>query len=88
MTVWQALLHLLGLFMPAWVMALMMPVAGRWLIGHSQAWPWRRRVLLHGLVGTLVLVTGLVLQGHDGRMATYLVLVLVMGTAEWWMQRG
>lgn len=88
MTVWQALMHLISLFLPAWALALMMPLAGRWLLGHPQAWPWRRRVAMHGLLGMLVLVAGLVLQGQDGRMATYLALVAVAGSAEWWMQKG
>ena len=86
MTVWQALLHLVQLFLPALVLALMMPLAGRWVVGSAQAWPWRRRVLVHALCGSLVLLGGLLLQGHDGRMATYGVLVLVLASAEWLMQ--
>ena len=88
MTVWQAFLHLFQLFLPALAMALMMPLAGRWVVGNERAWPWRRRVLVHGLCGALVLAGGLALQGHDGRMATYGVLVLVLASAEWWMQGG
>ena len=88
MSLWQALLHLFHLFVPALALACMMPLAGRWLIGHPRAWPWQRRLLVHALTGALVLAGGLVLQGHDGRMATYLVLVLVTATAEWVMQRG
>jgi hypothetical protein len=88
MTVWQALLHLVYLLLPAWALALMMPLAGRWLVAHPHAWPWRRRVWVHGLIGMLVLVAGLLVQGHDGRMATYLALVAVAGSAEWVMQRG
>ena len=38
--------------------------------------------------GAAVLVAGLVLQGHDGKMSTYMVLVLVAATVEWAMHRG
>jgi hypothetical protein len=34
------------------------------------------------------LAAGLWLQGQDGKMSTYLALVLVTASAEWWMQRG
>jgi len=36
----------------------------------------------------LVLVLGLVLQGHDGKMSTYMALVLVAATVEWALHRG
>jgi hypothetical protein len=45
-------------------------------------------MLVHAVVGVLVLVAGLVLQGNDGKMSTYMALVLVTATAEWWMLRG
>jgi hypothetical protein len=45
-------------------------------------------MMAHALAGVLVLVAGLVLQGHDGKMSTYMVLVLVAATVEWAMHRG
>ena len=83
----QALFHLVGLLLPALAMAVCMPLAGRWVMGPGGP-TWLKRALLHALAGTLVLVLGLVLQGHDGRMATYAVLVLVSGSLEWAMHRG
>jgi len=87
MTVWQLILHLFNFVMPALAMALLMPWAGRWVIGVVGT-PFKRRILVHALLGALVLVAGLVLQGNDGKMSTYMVLVLVTATAEWWMLRG
>ena len=49
---------------------------------------WWRRVFWHAVVGSLVLLAGLVLQGHDGRMATYAALVLVAASLEWLLHRG
>jgi hypothetical protein len=83
----QLLLHVLNFGLPALAMALLMPWMGRWLMGAG-GWPMGRRMGLHALLGTAVLVAGLVLQGHDGKMSTYLVLVLVAASAEWTMQRG
>ena len=87
MTVWQLTLHLLNFVLPALAMAVAMPWLGRWVMGREQGRVWRR-TLVHALVGILVLSAGLVLQGDDGKMSTYMALVLVAATAEWWMQRG
>lgn len=87
MTVWLLILHLFNFVLPALAMAALMPWAGRWVMG-SGAWPTRRRMAVHAVAGVLVLVAGLVVQGHDGKMSTYLVLVLVAATLEWAMHRG
>jgi hypothetical protein len=87
MTVWLLILHLFNFVLPALAMAALMPWAGRWVMGSGGA-PLRRRMVTHAVAGVLVLVAGLVLQGHDGKMSTYLALVLVAATAEWAMHRG
>ena len=87
MTVWLLTLHLFNFVLPALAMAALMPWAGRWVMG-SDAWPLPRRMVVHAVAGVLVLTAGLVLHGHDGKMSTYLVLVLVAATAEWAMHRG
>jgi hypothetical protein len=87
MTVWQLTLHLFNFVLPALAMALLMPWAGRWVMGVGGI-PVKQRMLVHAFLGVLVLVAGLVLQGNDGKMSTYMALVLVAATAEWWMLRG
>jgi hypothetical protein len=87
MTVWLLILHLFNFVLPALAMAALMPWAGRWVMGSGGA-PLRRRMAVHAVAGVLVLVAGLVVQGHDGKMSTYLALVLVAATAEWTMHRG
>ena len=73
--------------MPAWVMAELLAVlAPRWL--HRGRRPrFVLNLVLSGLLGTLVLVVGLVLTQNDGRMATYAALLLVQATLQWWLQR-
>ena len=87
MTFLQAVFHLVNFMLPALAMAVLMPLAGRWVMGSGGSpWPWR--VLWHGLSGVLVLAAGLWLQGQDGLMSTYAVLVLVAGSLEWLLHRG
>jgi hypothetical protein len=45
-------------------------------------------MVIHALAGTVVLVSGLWVHGHDGKMSTYGILVLVAATLEWAMHRG
>jgi hypothetical protein len=87
MTFWQLVLHLFNFALPALAMALFMPWAGRWVIGPGRA-SLRRRMGVQALCGLAVLVGGLWLHGQDGKMSTYIALVLVAATAEWLMQRG
>jgi hypothetical protein len=44
--------------------------------------------VVSGVFGTAVLAGGLVLWGVDGKMTTYLALVIVCGTAQWLMCKG
>ena len=87
MTFWQLVLHLFNFVLPALAMALFMPWAGRWVVGPGRL-SLGRRMGVHLLSGVLVLVTALWLHGQDGKMSTYIALVLVAATVEWVMQRG
>ena len=87
MTFAQLLFHLANLVLPALALAALMPLAGRWVMGKAGV-SWPRRVLCHAAIGSLVLLAGLLIQGHDGRMATYAALVLVAATLEWVLHRG
>jgi hypothetical protein len=87
MTFGLLLLHLCGFVLPALAMAVFMPWAGRWVMGVGRV-PVRRRMLVHAVSGVLVLIAGLGWHGHDGKMSTYLALVLVAASVEWLMHRG
>jgi hypothetical protein len=87
MTFWQLVLHLFHFALPALAMAMLMPLAGRTVMGPGRI-SLRRRMGVHALCGLVVLVGGLLLHGQDGKMSTYIALVLVAATAEWLLQRG
>lgn len=79
------LLHLFNLVVPAWGMAALLAPALAW---RGRARPFWRVVAGHlvwlGGTGSAVLIAGLVALGRDGRMATYAVLVVVMGGLAAW----
>jgi len=64
MTLWQLLLHVFNFVLPALGMAVLMPCAGRWVMGRGGR-PWGQRMAVHAVAGLLVLVLGLVLQGQS-----------------------
>ncbi len=80
--------HLLNFVAPAfWTAVLLVSAARLAAPGPGRvAWPWR--LALDAGVGVAVLVLGLVLTGHDGAMATWIVLVLAMATTEWCLLRA
>lgn len=87
MTLGLLVLHLWGFVLPALAMALVMPWAGRWVMGPGPT-PVRLRALAHAASGVVVLAAGLWLHGQDGKMSTYIALVVVSATLEWLMHRG
>jgi len=93
MVIWAFFLHLANFVWPALTVAALLACAvllrqgGRkgqpWMRRFGQAWGWL------ALAGVAVLLAGLVVFSHDGKMLTYAALVLVQGTlAAWWRQRA
>lgn len=87
MTFGLLLLHLWGFVLPALAMALVMPWAGRWVMGPGSV-SVLARTAIHAGMGVLVLLAGLWWSGQDGKMNTYIALVLVSATLEWLLHRG
>lgn len=81
--------HLLNLFAPAAALAVLLVLGGRLCLRHCRSpYTWWTQMALQLLLGCAVLVAGLVLWGHDGKMLTYAALVLAGGTGQWWLQLG
>ena len=81
--------HLLNFVAPACVVALILALAVR-CSGRAQhaLLPWGSMLAINALLGTLVLALGTVWTGQDGRVGTYALLVLSMGTCQWWLAGG
>lgn len=81
--------HLLNLVAPAVFLAVSLAVGAR-LVWTKKAHllPWYHMASVNALLGILVLALGGVLSGQDGRMGTYMCLVLVMATCQWLMSSG
>jgi hypothetical protein len=84
--------HLLNFMAPAALLALLLVVLPPLFFGffRSKRPPvesWRVQVAINFVVGVLVLVAGLVLLGRDGKMLTYVGLVLAAATSQW-LQMG
>ena len=85
----DALWHLLNFALPA------LGVAALGALGAKLAWrqelgrtSWVRLALWASVAGLVAVVAGLLLFGRDGRMATYLMLVLASAAALWWSGFG
>ena len=83
------LLHLLSFVAPAFVVALLVALAGRVVLARgARPQPWWMPVLVNFLVGCAVLGAGLWYFGRDGKMATYAALVLAVATSQWLASRA
>ena len=81
----DALWHLLNFALPAFGVGLL-SAAGAKLLWRRElaAKPWRGLARDASLAGLVVLVSGLLIFGQDGRMATYGAMVTVCALTLWW----
>ncbi|EGI76821.1 hypothetical protein [Hylemonella gracilis] len=81
--------HGLNFAAPAAVLALLLPLLGRLLLGRRAALlPWWGQMLAQWLMGLTVLAACFWQFGHDGQMASYAALVVGAGTLQWVLLRG
>lgn len=79
-----ALAHLLNFVAPALALALGLAVAGRFMVSKANhITGWWAQVAINFAVGCGVLLAGLVLFEHDGKLATYAALVLSCACCQW-----
>lgn len=67
-------------------MALVLPLLMRFWQRRAR-FSLARQMLIHVVLGSACLVLGLWFWGADGRMATYALLALVLGSVQFWFAR-
>jgi hypothetical protein len=78
--------HLLNLVAPAWGVGALLAVALAWRARAQQTFwrGWWGHCVWLGLAGSAVLAAALPWLGRDGRMVTYVALVVVLGGLAAW----
>ncbi len=85
----DALWHLLNFALPAVGVGAIAALAAKLLWRRElQRASWLRLSTWATLAGLSALVAGLLLFGRDGRMATYLMLLVASAAAMWWAGFG
>lgn len=80
--------HLINFLAPAFWLALLLPLCSRILMKKMAATrALRAQFALQLIVGGVVLVAGLMVFGRDGKMPTYLALVLSAASTQWLLSR-
>ena len=80
--------HTINFLAPALWLAVLLPTLSRILMGkRAVARTMPNQIALHFVVGCIVLLVGLVLFGRDGKMLTYLALVLALASMQWLLSR-
>ena len=85
----DAFWHLANLFLPAVGLGAIAAALAKLLWRRElAAVAWRRLAVSAGLAGAAVTLAGLVLFGHDGRMATYAAMAAACALTLWWRGFG
>jgi hypothetical protein len=93
MTAYLLIDHLLNFAAPAAVVAFLLVLSSRLLSGFFMskrplAHNWRAQIAINFVVGLVVLAAGMVLLGRDGKMLTYVALVIATATSQFWLLGG
>ena len=89
MSIFEFLNHLVGLFMPAVSVSVVLALGARCVWREkTHLLPWYQMAAVNIVLGVVVLALGLVLTGQDGRMGTYAALVLALSSSQWLMSGG
>ena len=83
------LFHLLGFVAPAVGVSVLVALAARLLAtDRLETVSWWVQAAISSVAGVVVLVAGLWHFGVDGKMVTYLALVLVVASCQWFLSRA
>ena len=89
MTALALLNHVLNFMAPALWLALLLPLASRWIFKpRGKRAGFAVQVMVNFSISLLALGLGLWFFGRDGKMATYLGMTVTGATSQWLMLRG
>lgn len=81
--------HVLNFLAPALFLSPGLVLCSRVLFGKApQAYAWWVQAAINLIVGAAVLFAGLWWFGRDGKIATYVALVVLMALCQWVLSRG
>jgi hypothetical protein len=81
--------HVLNFLAPAlWLASGLTLMSRLFMKKQSLALTLLAQAAILSVAGSAVLLLGLVLLGRDGKMTTYVALVLVCASVQVWLQRG
>lgn len=83
-------LHLLNFVAPAVFVGTFLALVAPWVVRKSvRRSSWKMRALSNSLCGVGALLAGLWVFGHDGKMLTYLGLLVACAASQFfWMRTG
>jgi uncharacterized membrane protein YoaK (UPF0700 family) len=82
----DATLHALNFMMPALFVALFVSIVGYFYKKNKTSPPaLYRKFAINFIVCSAVLWIGLIVTGRDGKMLTYIAMVIASGTVQWVM---
>ncbi|TAG27479.1 MAG: hypothetical protein EAZ37_04770 [Burkholderiales bacterium] len=85
----DAAVHAINFMLPAVFVALFVTFAGHFLKQNKLlAGKFIARAAINFVVCLAVLIVGLILTGRDGKMLTYLAMVLAAATVQWIFSGG
>jgi ABC-type enterochelin transport system permease subunit len=81
--------HLLNFVAPALVVGFLVAALAPLLMKKARPHhSWLTQCAINSGASVLVLLAGLVIFGHDGKMATYAAMVLVCASSQWIASRA
>ena len=81
--------HLLNFAAPAVFVGVFVAWVAPWVLGRGRGkGGFALRAAFNSAVGVVVLVAGLWFFGNDGKMASYLALVVATAASQFWLMQG
>jgi hypothetical protein len=82
------IVHVLNFLAPALAVGAWVTFIHPLVWRHAHAWKgWRSKLVLNSAAGALMLLLGLLWFGQDGKMVSYLAMVLACASSQWLLTR-